>query len=82
MSRLLAGFAHEVRAEPGNVVFDPFIVPGTGGAFFVVETYVDDSAFENHLASDHGQAFNVSLAPLIVGGRSSLTRLAAIEVAA
>lgn len=79
VAELIAEFASQVRAEPGNVVFDPFIVPGSG-AFFVVETYVDESAFASHLASEHGLAFNVSLAPLIVGGQSTLTQLHAIAV--
>lgn len=77
---LVAEFAGRVRAEPGNVVFDPFIVAGSG-AFFVVETYIDESAFALHLSSDHGREFNDRLGPLIVGGQSTLTQLDAIEVA-
>lgn len=82
VTALIAAFALQVRAEPGNVMFDPFTMPGALGSFFVIETYVDEAAFQAHLASEHGLAFNVALGPLIVGGTSVLTTLAAVETAA
>ncbi len=82
VSQLIAQFARDVRAEKGNVAFEPFHIAESRGAFFVAETYIDDLAFERHIASEHGRQFNLSIGPLIVGGRTSLTMLHAIEVPA
>ncbi|WP_298227687.1 putative quinol monooxygenase [Gryllotalpicola sp.] len=75
VSALLARLAHDVRAEPGNVAFVPTRRPGRDGDFFVWEEYADQAAFQAHIGSAHSRAFNEALAPLVVGGASTLSWL-------
>ena len=76
---LIADFAGEVRAEAGNISFDPYTT-NSGASIFVIEEYEDHSAFEAHLRSAHGLEFNRRLGPLIAGGASTLTMLERIQV--
>jgi quinol monooxygenase YgiN len=41
------------RAEPGNLDYQVFRVPGQLGAFVLFEKYADAEAFEAHRASEH-----------------------------
>jgi quinol monooxygenase YgiN len=66
----------QVRAEPGNLVFNPHTLVDEPRRWFVYELYRDEAAFRDHLAADYGAAFNTALTPLVEGGRSRLTMLA------
>ncbi len=75
LRELVLELAARVRAEPGNLVFDPRTRSGEPGRWFVYEVYVDASAFESHRASGHSIRFNRRLADLIVEPTSALTLL-------
>jgi len=72
VSDLVAGYASQVRAEPGCLAFDPFTRADDARRWVVIEAYVDDGAFEAHMTSEHNRVFNTALAPHIEGGASSL----------
>ncbi|MEA9984666.1 MULTISPECIES: putative quinol monooxygenase [Subtercola] len=76
--QLITDFASAVRAEPGNLRFDPHFRDDNPMTIFVYEQYSDQTAFDSHLASAHGIAFNTELAPLVSGGGSTLTMLKTI----
>lgn len=78
---LLAGLSTAVRAEPGNIVFDPHLLPNDAG-FYVYEVYQDAAAFGEHLASAHCTAFNLAIEELVDGGGSRLTMLTPIAAMA
>ncbi|WP_353807625.1 putative quinol monooxygenase [Agromyces sp. SYSU T00194] len=69
---LIADFADVVRQEPGNLVFEPFTAADDDHAFVVYEQYVDQAAFDAHLASPAGGPFNAALGEHIVGDGSEL----------
>jgi uncharacterized glyoxalase superfamily protein PhnB/quinol monooxygenase YgiN len=84
--RAVPGTEHEVReligayrsvvlAEPGCVRFDVFTDRDDAAAFTVVETYVDQAAFDAHLSSAENATFNQALAPRVAGGGSTLQLL-------
>jgi quinol monooxygenase YgiN len=75
VERLVAGLAEQVRQEPGNVSFIPHRLSMDPTAFFVYEEYADADAFEAHLRSEHGIAFNAELSAHIIGSGSRLTWL-------
>ena len=64
-----------VRAEPGNLVFDPYTEEANPNRYFVFEVYADDAAFEAHMSADYGARFNAELTTLIVEDASQLTWL-------
>lgn len=70
---LLEGLTTQVRAEPGNILFEPATLVDNPRSFFVFEVYRDDAAFEAHLAATHGIEFNLALTELIEGDGSVLT---------
>lgn len=80
VTELIAEFAVRVRAEPGNLAFDPHHRVDSPTTVFVYEAYRDQAAFDEHLASPHGHDFNRRLGDLIVGGGSRLTMLSPIAV--
>ncbi|MFC5502888.1 putative quinol monooxygenase [Lysinimonas soli] len=73
---LLSELTAVVRAEPGNVLFEPSEREDRPGHFFVYEEYRDAEAFAAHIASEASVEFNRRLGPLVEGGASRLTRLA------
>lgn len=75
VASLVAGYRRDVAAEPGTVRFDAHRLQEDPDRFFVYEEYVDDEAFAAHLDAPANAAFNAALAPLIVGGASTLTWL-------
>ncbi|WP_193597159.1 putative quinol monooxygenase [Microbacterium sp. YJN-G] len=75
VAALLRDFADAVRAEPGNVVFDATQLVEDPERFFVYEEYVDEAAFQAHLANPAGGPFNAALQELIVEPHSQLTFL-------
>lgn len=72
---LLAGLAVDVRAEPGNVVFDTFQQFEAPEKFVVYEIYKDRAAFEAHIGAAYGAVFNAKLRELIEEPNSVLTFL-------
>lgn len=81
VARLIADFSTAVRSEPGNITFDAHTSQANGDTFFVYEAYANDDSFQQHLASEHGQQFNITLTPLVVGGKSTLTFLTPVPSA-
>lgn len=75
VAALLRDFAEAVRAEPGNVVFDATRLADDPDRFFVYEEYIDEAAFQAHLANPAGGPFNAALQQLIVEPQSVLTFL-------
>ena len=75
VATLLTTFAKQVRAEPGNLLFNPHRKQDNAMAFFVYEIYQDEAAFNAHINAEHGRVFNEALALLIVEEGSQLTRL-------
>jgi quinol monooxygenase YgiN len=67
-----------VRAEPGNLVFEPYTEEAQPNRYFVFEAYADDAAFEAHISADYGARFNAELAALIEEDGSQLTWLGAL----
>lgn len=80
VQRLVSRLVLEVRAEPGNVVFDAWVRTERPTEFVVFETYRDRAAFEEHLASTHCVDFNRALTPLVEGAGSTLTWLSPVGV--
>ena len=76
---LLAELTRKVRAEPGNLVFDPHRLDSNPAEFFVYEVYADRAAFDAHITADYGATFNTALGNLITGDRSELTRLRPLD---
>lgn len=76
VAELVRELTAHVRAEPGNVVFDPRTLKGDPRRWFVYEVYRDEAAFHEHIAADYGATFNAALAGLVEGGGSTLTFLA------
>ena len=64
-----------VRAEPGNLVFDPYTEEAKPNRYFVFEVYKDNAAFQAHISADYGARFNAELANLIEEDASQLTWL-------
>lgn len=78
VAEALAGFAKDVRAEPGNVAFDPYRLDDDDNKFFVWEAYQDEAAFDVHIKADYQTPFNAKLAELIEEPASDLTFLHAM----
>lgn len=72
---LVAGLAEKVRAEPGNLLFEPHTLEAEPRRWFVYEVYKDAVAFDAHIAADYGAVFNAALGPLIEEDGSQLTFL-------
>lgn len=79
---LIADFAEVVRAEPGNIVFEPFTSADSPDDFVVYERYVDDAAFQAHIGAPGGAVFNAELVQHIVGDGSVLQFLDAVPAPA
>lgn len=71
---ILAEYAIEVRAEPGNQVFECYQTLDEPRRFVVYEIYVDEAAFQSHLSAPMNAEINDRLSSLTEGG-SSLTFL-------
>jgi quinol monooxygenase YgiN len=72
---LVRELAERVRAEPGNVLFEPSTLEAEPRSWFVYEVYRDSDAFQAHISADYGAAFNAALRPLIEEDGSQLTWL-------
>ena len=79
---LITDFAKVVRAEPGNIVFDPFTSADSPADFVVYEQYVDDTAFQAHISAPAGAVFNAELVKHIAGDGSALQFLDAVPPSA
>lgn len=69
---LIAGYAHIVREEPGNIFFEVYTAGADDSAFVIVERYADQAAFDAHLSAEVGQHLNLTLGALIEGSGSEL----------
>ncbi|MGV0111143.1 putative quinol monooxygenase [Arthrobacter sp. CP30] len=76
---LLLDLTTKVRAEPGNITFDPHRRKESPNDFFVYEIYRDQHAFDAHISADYGKVFNEALSELIVGTGSTLTFLTPLQ---
>ena len=76
VARLVAGLAPLVRAEPGNVRFEPNVRRDDPRRYCIYEVYRDRVAFDAHLGAAYGAEFNAALNPLIEEDGSVLTWLA------
>lgn len=81
VASLVAGYRQDVMTERGSVRFDAHRLREDPDRFFVYEEYADDEAFSAHLADPANARFNAALAPLVVGGGSTLTWLHPVGVA-
>lgn len=75
----LTDLARHVREEPGNRLFQVYQRRDEPNRFEVVETYIDEKAFSDHLAQPHSVAFKTFLEGVAVGGQSELTFLNALR---
>jgi quinol monooxygenase YgiN len=75
VAELVDGLAQLVRAEPGNLVFEPHTLETNPRHWFVYEVYADDAAFEAHITAPYGAVFNAELNQLIEQDGSQLTWL-------
>ena len=71
---ILAEYAIEVQAEPGNQVFECYQTLEEPRRFVVYEIYDDEAAFQSHLSAPLNAEINDRLASVTEGG-SSLTFL-------
>jgi len=78
VAQLLGELSASVQAELGNLVFAASRRSSNSLAFFVYEEYLDEDAFQKHLAAEHGARFNEALRDLVYGGESKLTWLVPI----
>lgn len=67
-TRLLLGYAEQVRSEPGNVLFEPHRRTEAGNDFVVVERYLDRAAFDTHLGGSANAEFEKAISEHRVGG--------------
>ena len=51
VTELVRALAEQVRAEPGNLVFNPHTLVDEPRRWFVYEEYRDEAAFHEHLAA-------------------------------
>lgn len=72
---LIAAYADQVRAEPGNLVFEAARLRDAPDSFFVYEVYRDEAAFQAHLSAPQNATLNAALTPLITEPESQLTFL-------
>lgn len=72
---LMAGLTRDVRAEPGNVAFEPYVERDNPRRYFVYEVYRDEQAFADHIGAPYGAVFNERLNQLIEEDGSQLTFL-------
>ena len=75
VAELMRGLTERVRAEPGNLVFDPYTRTEDGRKYVVFEVYRDEAAFQEHITADYGLEFNRELAGLIEEDGSQLSWL-------
>ena len=71
---ILAEYAADVRAEPGNQVFDCYQTQEEPRRFVVYEIYDNEAAFQAHLSAPKNAEINRRLSSVTEGG-SSLTFL-------
>lgn len=78
VAALISDYARHVNDSPGTVRFDVYTQRDNPNQFVVIERYVDEAAFQAHLADPANGSFNAKLGPLIAGDASELTFLTRI----
>lgn len=72
MRALVAELTAAVRAEPGCLRFVAYTLASNPRLYHVDEIYADEAAFEAHINSAHGRAFNAAIRNMVVGGASKV----------
>ncbi|MCK0117621.1 antibiotic biosynthesis monooxygenase [Isoptericola sp. S6320L] len=75
VAELVVELTEQVRAEPGNIAFEPHRLESDPARWFVYEVYADDDAFRAHVSGAPSAAFNAAITDLVEGGGSRLTWL-------
>jgi quinol monooxygenase YgiN len=75
VAALVRDLTEAVRAEPGNLSFDPYVLEENPLHYVVFEAYRDHDAFEAHIGGTHTRAFNRALVDRIEQAASQLTWL-------
>lgn len=75
VAELVAELTALVRAEPGNLAFEPYTLEADPARWFVYEVYEDEAAFQAHISAPYGAVFNSAIVDLVDGGGSRLTWL-------
>ncbi|MGH7721758.1 MAG: putative quinol monooxygenase [Candidatus Dormibacteria bacterium] len=50
---ILAEMTAPTRTEPGCLMYEPHRAAAATGVYFIYEQFVDEAAFEAHIASEH-----------------------------
>jgi quinol monooxygenase YgiN len=79
VARLVAGLTPRVRAEPGNVRFEPNVRRDDPRRYVIYEVYRDRAAFDAHMGAAYGVEFNAAVNPLIEEDGTALTWLVSTE---
>ncbi|WP_404286968.1 putative quinol monooxygenase [Glutamicibacter arilaitensis] len=79
VAEMMIELAGQVRQEPGNILFLPYVREENPREYFVFEVYADEQAFEQHITADYGAVFNAELAGHIEGEGSELTWLHPVD---
>jgi quinol monooxygenase YgiN len=75
VAAMVTALAERVRKEPGNEAFEVHTRADNPRAYWIYEVYVDEDAFQAHLAAPYGAPFNAELTDLIEEDGSVLTFL-------
>jgi quinol monooxygenase YgiN len=75
LRRSMTDLTREIRAEPGCVRFVAYTRADNPRAWHIQEIYADQAAFDTHMASAHGRAFNAAIKGKVVGDCSQLVFL-------
>lgn len=75
LASLIDDLANKVRKEPGNIDFVVFRDKAKLSTFRMLEKYISDDAFSEHLNSEHVIGFNNALKNIVEGGASSVLQL-------
>lgn len=77
VTKAISDYADKVRQEAGCVRFEVYKLED--GTIHVEETYKDDAAFQTHIGTAYGKAFNESIKDKVVGGGSNCVFLTPVH---
>lgn len=75
VAELIREYGEKVALEDGQELFEVYRESAHPATFFVWERYRHQAAFQGHISTEYGQAFNTALTPLIEGSGSTVTFL-------
>ena len=64
--RVIQQVKDSVEKEPGCIQFDVLLDESNSNSFFLYETYLDASAFDDHKQTSHFLDFNETVTPWVV----------------